>query len=162
MFWLLCSRSDDKISVLCFTGIREYRIRGEGNQIPLRAMFHAIKKDKSLALDLVPPSEVDRILVDDQPREWLSLADRIARVEPSAAGMVERWWWDQNNFLPWLQRQYLDAAFPDFDPTADREDDTPYEVDHMVPSSDWGFVWWFREEKLKEIQNRELPPLGPV
>ena len=90
-------------------------------------------------------------------REWLWLKDRIENLkpaaEPLAVEMVYRWWRDQNNFLPWLQREYLHAAFPDYDPTADREDDAPYDVDHMVPQSDWGFNWGWREQRLPEQSN---------
>jgi hypothetical protein len=130
MFWLLCSRNNDKISTLCFTRMRE----SVKDEIPLEDLFRAIREDSSLSRELVEPGEMDRILVGKK-REWRSPRDRIEKleppVEPLAAEMVERWWWDQNHFLPWLQRAYLDAAFPEYDPTADREDDTPYDVDHI-------------------------------
>jgi hypothetical protein len=149
MFWLLCSRNDDKISALCFTRVRE---SGE-HEISLRALFSAIREDSSLSRELVKPDEMARILVGEK-REWRSLIHRIEKleppVEPPAAEMVERWWRDQNNFLPWMQRAYLDAAFPEYDPTADREDDTPHDVDHMVPYSDWGFDWRWRDQRLPD------------
>ena len=66
---------------------------------------------------------------------------RTGQQELSVVEMVERWWWDDANFLPWLQRVYLDKAFQGYDPTADRDDDTPYDVDHIVPRSDWGCNW---------------------
>ena len=150
MHWLLCSHSDDKISSRCFTRIRKSSAQGRRNQISLEALVAAVQEDPPLVLKLIAPDKMHELLVCEEPREWKSLSDRIKGEEWDVSEVVSRWWSDQNTFLPWLQRAYLGAAFPDFDPTADREDDTPYEVDHMVPSSDWGFAWWNRDEKLPE------------
>jgi Protein of unknown function DUF262 len=149
MFWLLCPRSDDKISNLCFRRVRESL--QQGNQVSLKVLFHAIKEDSSLSRELIDPDKMKNLLVSSDMCEWRSLRDRIGNSEFPVAELVERWWRDQNNFLPWLQRAYLDAAFPEYDPTSDREDDTPYDVDHMVPNSDCGFYWWDREARLPNL-----------
>jgi len=136
MLWLLCSRNDDKLSTLCFRLIRE------DNRISLQSLFETIKRDAPLVLRLITPEEMTQILVlPERSARWRSLQDRIGRRESQVVEFVNRWWWDQANFLPWLQRAYLAEAFLGFDPTADREDDTPYDVDHIVPANDWGCNW---------------------
>ena len=80
-----------------------------------------------------------------------SIEDRIKGQPPRVADLVRVWWRGERRFLPWLQRAYLAAAFPDYDPLADREDDTPFDVDHMVPYNDCGFDWRVREERLAPI-----------
>jgi hypothetical protein len=39
--------------------------------------------------------------------------------------------------LPWLQRDYVNRAFPGYAPLTDHEDDLPYDVDHVCPRNDW-------------------------
>ena len=61
--------------------------------------------------------------------------------------------------LPWLQRAYLQQVFADFDPTSGRDDDTPYDVDHMIPQSDWGAGWTNLHPRLtvsKELSNDDI------
>jgi hypothetical protein len=143
MFWLLCSRDHDKASSLCFRLIRETP------QVSLRNLYDAMKGDTSVSRELMKPSEMKRILADGSSREWRDINERIGKQEPLAAEFVTRWWWDMGNILPWLQRVYLLKAFPGYDPTADREDDTPYDVDHMIPRIDWRFDWRYREARLQ-------------
>ncbi len=43
--------------------------------------------------------------------------------------------------LMWLQRRYISEQFPDFDPTSDRDEDLPVDLDHIIPASIFGFDW---------------------
>ena len=139
IFWLLCSWNDDKTSNECFKVIRE------NNKISLQTLCQRIHRN-DLARTLIEPEQMTRILVlsERQPL-WRTLQARVESENPQIGELVGRWWRDDANVMPWLQRAYLDAAFRDFDPTADREDDTPYDVDHMVPSDDWGRNWGYRD-----------------
>ena len=135
IFWRLCVRSDDKASNLCFRLIRETKC------CSLRNLYQAVKSDDSLSRSLISPETMRGILVKDAQPRWRSLQDRIEKKDQMVVELVDRWWYDGANILPWLQRNYLASAFPGYDPTADRDDDTPYDVDHMVPANDWGFHW---------------------
>jgi len=146
IFWRLCVRSDDKASNLCFRLIRETE------RCSLRALYRAVKSDASLSRSFIAPDEMRSILVADLQPRWRSLQDRIKERHQMVVELVDRWWHDAANILPWLQRNYLASAFPGYDPTADRDDDTPYDVDHMVPASDWGFYWSERPERLAPEQ----------
>ncbi len=136
MFWLLCVRYEDQASNLCFRAIREM------DGASLRALHDEIKKNDSLSRTLIPPSQMRDILVSQpQSINWRFLKGRTERCEQMVAELIEHWWRDETRFLPWLQRSYLASAFPDYDPTADRGDDTPYDMDHMVPKNDWWAHW---------------------
>jgi hypothetical protein len=48
----------------------------------------------------------------------------------------------------WLQRAYISEKFPDFDPTSDRDEDLPIDLDHLIPASIFGFDWRSRDSRL--------------
>lgn len=50
--------------------------------------------------------------------------------------------------LMWLQREYL-AKFR-YDPTSDRDEDLPVDLDHIVPASTFYFNWGDRGLRLEE------------
>jgi hypothetical protein len=43
--------------------------------------------------------------------------------------------------LLWLQRDYIASKFPGYDPTSDRDDDLPIDLDHLIPQDLFGFNW---------------------
>lgn len=52
--------------------------------------------------------------------------------------------------LMWLQRTYIAETFPNYDPTSDRDDDLPIDLDHIVPYDVFGFDWRYRDRRLKQ------------
>lgn len=50
--------------------------------------------------------------------------------------------------LLWLQREYIATKFPDYDPTSERDEDLPIDLDHIVPSSIFGFDWRYKDSRL--------------
>lgn len=144
LVWLLASWNDDKISSFCLEMIEE----NEEN-VTLQNLLKAILAQENLTREIIAPNRMRDILVTNGDNvHWRSLEDRINGLHPREADLVRVWWHDDRRFLPWLQRGYLATAFPDYDPLADREDDTPYDVDHMVPRNDWGFDWRDRNARL--------------
>jgi hypothetical protein len=43
--------------------------------------------------------------------------------------------------LMWLQRAYISQNVPGYDPTSDRDEDLPVDLDHIVPTESFGFHW---------------------
>ena len=43
--------------------------------------------------------------------------------------------------LMWLQRQYITAEFSEYDPTSDRDEDLPIDLEHIVPHDFFGVHW---------------------
>ena len=50
----------------------------------------------------------------------------------------------------WLQRAYISEKFPYCDPTSDRDDDLPIDLDHIVPYDVFGFDWRYSDRRLQE------------
>lgn len=50
--------------------------------------------------------------------------------------------------LLWLQREYLSGCFSDYDPTSNRDEDLPIDLDHLVPQSKFSFHWKKRKKQL--------------
>jgi hypothetical protein len=52
--------------------------------------------------------------------------------------------------LMWLQRQYITGEFSDYDPTSDRDEDLPIDLDHIVPHDIFTFDWRYRYYRLDD------------
>jgi hypothetical protein len=52
--------------------------------------------------------------------------------------------------LMWIQRQYIESNYPNYDPTSDRDDDLPIDLDHIVPWNIFDFDWRQRETRLEK------------
>ena len=50
--------------------------------------------------------------------------------------------------LLWLQRDYLSANYCHYDPTSNRDEDLPVDLDHLIPNSKFGFHWKSRGSHL--------------
>lgn len=147
--WLLTIGNNDKAVRRCFELIRE------NNSNSLQHLFNNLQNDSSVSLLLISPSEMNSILISTpEVNVWKSTSDRIAKMENIEeinqklgdkqwrfGNFVNNWWNGAALYLPWLQRNYLAIAFPGYDPTADHEDDTPYDIDHIIPAKFWGDYW---------------------
>jgi hypothetical protein len=58
--------------------------------------------------------------------------------------------------LMWFQRSYIAEEFPDYDPTSDRDEDLPIDLDHIVPYDAFGFDWRYRASRLKEPEEKNI------
>jgi Protein of unknown function DUF262 len=52
--------------------------------------------------------------------------------------------------LMWLQRCYIECNFQNYDPTSDRDDDLPIDLDHIIPGGIFDFDWRYREARLEK------------
>ncbi|NJL07450.1 MAG: DUF262 domain-containing protein [Methylacidiphilales bacterium] len=52
--------------------------------------------------------------------------------------------------LMWLQRSYLEGNFGDYDPTSDRDDDLPVDLDHLIPRAVFSFDWRHADKRLED------------
>ena len=51
--------------------------------------------------------------------------------------------------LMWLQRTYIVEQWPAYDPTSDRDEDLPIDLDHIVPQSVFSFDWRNKDRFLE-------------
>ena len=148
MFWRLCVVNEDKASNLCFVKIKSGKIESEkikskNRLLRVAELFDAIiSADEQIAIPLVEPAKLKDLLCSEKPSHlWRTYNERFP-AEPNPHSVMARLWWKSGrSTLIWLQRAYLQSRFPDFDPASGRDDDTPYDVDHMVPYNDWGRDW---------------------
>ncbi|MFG1404378.1 hypothetical protein, partial [Xanthobacter sediminis] len=50
--------------------------------------------------------------------------------------------------LLWIQRAHLHKDLDGYDPTSGYDEDMPFDVDHIVPQSQWSFTWtenWYKD-----------------
>jgi len=52
--------------------------------------------------------------------------------------------------LMWLQRAYISEDFSSYDPTSDRDEDLPIDLDHIIPHDVFGFHWSDRCKRLEK------------
>ncbi len=52
--------------------------------------------------------------------------------------------------LMWLQRDYIDGQFSNYDPTSGRDEDLPIDLDHIIPQDVFAFHWSACNRRLDE------------
>jgi hypothetical protein len=52
--------------------------------------------------------------------------------------------------LMWLQRCYIIENYSNYDPTSDRDDDLPIDLDHIIPHDIFNFHWSNRDSRLQQ------------
>lgn len=149
MFWRLCVWNEDRASTHCFESLRA-RMSLVGSVLP---DLYRDLIGTDYVLPLATPDEMERYGWHEPSPNWLGEKDRFLKTESGPARLPElyrEWWRSRGKFLMWLQRDYLAPAFESFDPASGREDDVPYDLDHMCPASDWGRYWTpFRAELVR-------------
>jgi hypothetical protein len=145
--WLLIVANNDKAARECFRMIRE------ASDLSLKSLFLKLSENSSISLKLITPSDMRKFLtMSSEEVLWPYTDERVKKIIPEefrvlsdetwrVGNLIRKWWNGAAIYLPWLQRRYLAAAFPEYDPTADRDDDTPYDIDHMIPAKSWGDTW---------------------
>lgn len=142
LFWLLCvgDREKDKEAAgkAAFQMLRE-----DHNGFPGMAIAKLLCEQK-LAVPMEHPDAIEASSVS-QPTSGTKLRGWYARfyrkgedgTDIESHPVYSRWFY-RNNLLLWLQRETLNATFKDADPLAGREEETPFDYDHICPSADWG------------------------
>jgi hypothetical protein len=165
LFWRLCVTNEDKARPLCFE-----KIRSAGTTISFISLYRAlIGSNEDIAIRLLSPERMRLILSSDSGADWrLNAARFVARngldeeerqEDQASKELARRWWMERGaTMLLWLQRTYVERAFAAFNPAFGTDDETPYDVDHMIPQSAWGSHW--TNEHLRELTGR-LPLDNP-
>jgi len=150
MVWSLCVTDPPKVSSLAYQKIRK-------SETNIASLFRAIYEDaveKGYALKLFSPATLERLIgsVVRSPahveheftlRGWSRFTPEVDEPdEKKKARELYRKWWrgdGENQYshaiLLWVQRAYV--AELSGSPVAGRDEDTPYDFDHILPSSNW-------------------------
>lgn len=109
-----------------------------------RAMAVPSKQDLRIISERI--READKLI---PVAEWFSAADERNGRRPSDFFSQMCFWTPKGkNLLLWMQSDYLNKHYPDFDPTSDRDEFLPVDLDHIIPSSRFEFRWSEKEAAL--------------
>jgi hypothetical protein len=146
MYWQLCVTDPKKASELAFMQLKEFSIKFPGKAI------YQVLLDKKVAIPIISPSTIKEI------KEDVAFSTDLTKFDPtrlrgwkrfevqqtsddevrSVISLYQRWWGNGNYVHPillWLQREYV-AKFKS-SPIAGRDEDTPYDYDHICPANHW-------------------------
>jgi hypothetical protein len=144
LFWMVGVNNHKKASEIAYKVIKD-RIE-ENNQVG--KAIHDELIVKQVATRVIPPSLIELrsgLAKSTDGSTTLCCDSRFTPVGVDEAehkhvyDFYRRWWrpWTYHHpMLLWLQREYV-ATQIGGDPMAGREEDTPYDYDHILPSSHW-------------------------
>lgn len=146
LFWYLCVFNNKKAARWAFASIKESTKDSEFPGLTLYRLFIG-KGEECCARGLISPEELREKLCKEEASSWRTDADRFV-VNGTRDHFLSDWWYGGRKILPWLQRDYIQRAFPQYVPLAEHEDDLPYDVDHLCPAKDWGDNWPAMKKRL--------------
>jgi hypothetical protein len=143
MYWQLCVVDQRKASLIAFQHLEEGITNFPGLEI-----YKALLASKA-AIPIIAPEKILKIKEDvvytsgsNKLRGWkrFFIKQDANDEEKQVIQLYQRWWGNGNRhihpLLLWLQREAV-AEF-EGSPVAGREEDTPYDYDHICPSNHWG------------------------
>ena len=143
LFWLLCVENREKEKELAgkiaFKILRE----SEHELFPGEEIYKQICEAK-LALPLQRPESLERTAISSSTSDANIRSNDARFYRRNDDGTVTesqplyRRWFFRKELLLWLQRKTLVVEFIGANPLAGRDEETPYDYDHICPSADWG------------------------
>lgn len=149
LFWMVAVNDQSKASEIAYRVIK--------NEIPkdpsifekaqIGQKIHDALINQNVAVGLIHPSVIDKRHGLSKSPEDPKILRGKSRFNPVAESekqhqhvydFYRQWWrpWTYHHpMLLWLQREYVEGI--EGDPMAGREEDTPYDYDHILPSSHW-------------------------
>ncbi len=111
--------------------IKEFEREGIAYTIPSSSEIPKLETEVKKKFHLLCPWEERFIIVDRENQRKPGESIRMISTNPK---LIKR-------ALMWLQRAYLAKKFPNYDPTSDRDEDLPVDLDHLIPHDVFGFNW---------------------
>lgn len=148
LFWMVAVNDQRKASEVAYRVIKN---NIDSSIIEKAQLGKSICKkliEEKIAVELIPPSLIEqRVDLAKSSKTPTTLSSNarfipIGDVENGYKNVYDfyrRWWrpWTYHHpMLLWLQREHVTAIKGD--PMAGREEDTPYDYDHILPFSHWG------------------------
>ena len=153
LFWALCSDNNEKGARRAFEFLKN-RTDHEEAGFPGYALYCHLTDPDRTALSLVSPEDF-RKYGDLGPiygtwRNWDELFGRkdMPGVALGTKELFRAWWQSGGKMLLWLQRRYLTEQFPKYNPSSDRDEEKPYDLDHIQPKESWRADWRTQERRL--------------
>lgn len=152
LFWSLCVTNPAKASHFSFEYIKRHQ-KVCAEKLFFKKLYLALSEE-GVALSLFSPDKlfttVPKIVKTNMNspeygtkplRGWKRFQPKADETndEEKARALYEKWWRNnssyQHTLLLWLQREYV-SNLPG-SPLAGREEDTPFDYDHILPQAHW-------------------------
>lgn len=166
LFWHLCCDRSER------AGRHLFRfLRGQDRKLPfdvaaetgfpgrkLYAILTGEMDHEPCAYNLEPPNDVAKFAGAEFGKQWCSRQVRFENKHVGEIGkrlsftrdLYKLWWFSSGKLLLWLQRAYLSEKFSAYDPSSARDDEKPYDLDHIQPKASWNFNWLNRHARIKD------------
>ncbi|WHZ25101.1 MAG: hypothetical protein OJF47_004213 [Nitrospira sp.] len=153
LFWHLCVFNNEKAARWAFAAIEGSK---GGSDFPGEALYRRFTGNEGeyCAHKLISPKDFSEKVCKEESSSWRSYADRFV-VGGIRNHLLSDWWNGGRKMLPWLQRTYIQRAFPQYEPLSEHEDDLPYDLDHLCPSKDWGDNWRNLQKRLVGLDQNQ-------
>ena len=143
LFWHLCADNHEKAERRAFRYLKEKA--GTLAGFPGRELYEELTRaeDKS-AQAMVRPADLSRYISDLDANHWPGdgqLFNHRSDDKDDERRFFRTWWMSEGKMLLWLQRRYLAGEFKNYDPSSDRDEEKPYDLDHIQPQSTWSDHW---------------------
>ena len=145
LHWLIFVAYDDKAAYLTFKKLQAKDWRFEKSSV---AALIRHFKDEGAARHAPRPSDWSCLMKEVQERgcRLATWAERFSSEDVDvrrgeALRVLSTHHELQKRALIWLQRRYITGTFAGYDPTSTRDDDLPFDLDHAIPYSLFGFHW---------------------
>ena len=154
MFWHFGVNYQESAARACFAQLAEQHTNSD--IFPGYDLYRKLVDDCT-AVKMIQPEMLRTIIQADGPSpKWVNHNQRFPQGGDGVQTATQ--WWYAVHMLTWLQRAYLNKAFPDYLPLTEHEDDLPYDKDHICARAHWrpderGGVPIVRTEFLKPMKD---------
>lgn len=166
LFWHLCCDRSEKAGRHLFRFLKGHDARlpfnmAAGTEFPGRKFYAILTGEmdhEPCAYRLMPPDTIAKFAKASFDKQWCSQQARFEKNEVDELGelavptrdLYKTWWFSGGKLLLWLQRAYLSKVFSAFDPSSARDEEKPYDLDHIQPKAAWNFSWKQRNARVQD------------
>ncbi len=151
LYWRVFVLETKEASALAFKVLAEDKF---SNVFPDKIIYEKLQ-EKELAIAITNPESIKHIAFSAEEtllRGWrrFEITKETSVAEKNRIELYQRWWGHGGHVHPillWLQRDFVSKF--DGDPMAGRDEETPYDYDHICPSSHW-----YNNSKSDKSRNR--------
>jgi hypothetical protein len=141
MYWQLCVHAPKEASVVAYK-----HLKNGVTQFPAQEIYKALLTEQR-AIPIIDPETIEQIKPDMICSPVLKKLRGLERFDTGdttdeqkgVIALYQRWWGNgqryQHPLLLWLQRETVNQF--EGSPVAGRDEDTPYDYDHICPSNYW-------------------------
>ena len=150
LFWRLCSLDDRKMGLQSYAFLSA---QAHLEAFPGLGLYNFLTgmsaggdeglEQSRCAIQMASPIHLRSYAPRSNSDKWLEFSERFERTDgvDFIGKELYKYWWDSGGkMLIWLQRDYIATKFENYDPASGRDDDKPFDLDHLQPQSYFKYV----------------------